>query len=221
MSNSNYRVLLVDDHRMLLDGLELLLAGYPEYEVVGEALSGEKALALLTILNPDIVVIDLALPGISGLEVIQDIRKQAYTCKIIVLTMHNDKDMISEILKAGADGFVPKSAAHTHLLEAFHTIVTGGRYLHPGSAFSMFEEFSNSYEKKLRLKDLSERELEVLTLTALGYSRSDISGNLNISPKTVDTYRQRSMEKLNLNSRAELVQFALLVGIMQNEDQRL
>lgn len=221
MPSNSYRILLVDDHQMLRDGLRLLIGGYEEFEVVGEAQSGETALLLIEKLLPDVVVVDLGLPGMSGLEVIQQIRNKPYDCKIIVLTMHGEHEMIAEAFKVGSNGFIPKSAAHTHLLEAIHAVLRGERYLHPDSAVEMMEKVTNRFEKTLLLKDLSEREVEVFTLTALGYTRSEISEQLTISPKTVDTYRQRALEKLNLKTRAELVQFALQAGIMQNEDQRI
>ena len=218
MPSNLIRILLVDDHQMLREGLRILINGEEEMAVVGEAASGEEALALMYDLNPDVVIMDLGLPGIGGLAAIKAIRDSSHECKIVVLTMHGEKAMISQSFKAGANGFVPKSTAHTHLLEAIRTVYAGERYLDPDAAVSMVEEVTDRFEKAMLLRDLSEREAEVFTLTAMGYTRTEISEQLAISPKTVDTYRLRSMDKLGLENRADMVRFALQAGIMTNDE---
>lgn len=216
MPNDMIRILLVDDHQMLRDGLKILIDGEPEMVIIGEAQTGEEALGIIEQLSPDVVVMDLGLPGIGGLATIKSIRKKCIACKIVVLTMHGEQEMITQSFKAGADGFVPKSTAHTHLLDAIRTVTSGERYLDPDAAIDMVEEVTIRFEKAMMLRELSERELEVFTLTSLGYTRTEISEQLAISPKTVDTYRLRSMEKLELETRADLVRFALEAGIMTN-----
>lgn len=213
------RVILVDDHQMLRDGLKILIESEPDIKVVGEASTGEQAMSLVKTLEPDIVVMDLGMPGIGGLEAIKAIKRQSPMSKVVVLTMHGEQEMISESFKAGADGFVPKSTAHTNLLNALRAILRGERYLHPDAAVGFMDDVTQRFEKTMMLKDLSDREVEVFTLTALGYTRTQISSQLSISPKTVDTYRLRAMEKLNLNSRVEMVQFARQAGIL-NQDEK-
>ena len=183
MSNNIIRVVLVDDHQMLRDGLKILINGEPDIEVVGEAKTGEEALKMVEIFNPDVTIMDLGMPGMGGLEAIRLLKNQARTRKIVVLTMHGEHEMISQSFKMGSDGFVPKSSAHSHLLEAIRTVQRGERYLHPDAAVDLMEDMTRRFEKTMMLKDLSEREVEVFTLSALGYTRTDISEQLSISPK--------------------------------------
>lgn len=217
MSEDKIRVVLVDDHQMLRDGLKLLIDGEADMITVGEAQTGEESIAVVIELQPDVVVMDLGMPGRGGLEAIRELRGRSSSQKIVILTMHGEQEMITESFKAGCDGFVPKSTAHTHLLEAIRSVINGERYLHPDVAVGMMEGMTERHEKAMMLKDLSEREVEVFTLTALGYTRTKISEQLAISPKTVDTYRLRAMEKLELDNRAKLVRFALQAGILSDE----
>lgn len=218
MTDEIIQIVLVDDHQMLRDGLKILLDGESDLEVVGEASNGEEVLRLLKSKSPDIVVMDLGMPGIGGLEAIRAIKRQAYTSKVIVLSMHGEQEMITESFNAGADGFVPKSTAHTNLLDAIRKVLDGERYLHPDAAVNLMDNVTQRFEKNMMLKDLSEREVEVFTLSALGYTRSEISDQLSISPKTVDTYRFRAMEKLNLENRVEMIRFAIQAGLMKDDE---
>jgi DNA-binding NarL/FixJ family response regulator len=138
--------MLVDDHQMLREGLRILINGEDEMAVIGEAASGEEALTLMFDLNPDVVIMDLGLPGIGGLAAIKSIRDSSLECKIVVLTMNNNKTMISQSFKAGANGFVPKSTAHIYLLEAIRTVIEGERYLDPDAAADMAEEVADQFE---------------------------------------------------------------------------
>lgn len=218
MYKKTIRVILVDDHQILRDGLKILIDGESDLEVIGEAKNGEEAIILVDTLHPDVVIMDLGMPGMGGLDAIRLVKKTSSKSKVVVLTMHGEKEMISQSFKAGSDGFVPKSIAHSHLLEAIRTVVKGERYLNPDSAVNLMEEVSQRFEKTLMLKDLSEREVEVFTLVALGYSRIVISDQLSISPKTVDTYRMRAMEKLKLENRAAMIRFAIQAGMMIDEN---
>ncbi|MBT3670623.1 MAG: response regulator transcription factor [Bacteroidetes bacterium] len=218
MSKELIRVMLVDDHQILRDGLKILIDGEADLDVIGEANNGEEALSLVNNLKPDVIIIDLGMPGMGGLEAIRLIKKTSSKSKVVVLTMHGEKEMISQSFKAGSDGFVPKSIAHSSLLEAIRAVMKGERYLNPDSAVNLMEDVSQRFEKTLMLKDLSEREVEVFTLVALGYSRTVISKQLSISPKTVDTYRVRAMEKLGLENRAAMIRFAIQAGMMVDEE---
>jgi two-component system response regulator NreC len=216
MTDNTTNVLLVDDHQMLKDGLRLLINGEPDMTVTAEASTGKEALKMIRNTPLDVVILDLGLEGMSGLEVIKILREMGNDIKIIVLSMHGDQDMITQVFKVGGDGFVPKSTAHDHLLMAIRTVLSGDTYMHPSSAADTIQYMRTHYRTSLKLGELSDRELEVVTLTVLGYTRSEISKQLNIKPKTVDTYRARAMEKLQLDSRAELVQFAIKAGLLND-----
>lgn len=211
------KVYLVDDHQMLKDGLGVLLDGEQDLMVVGQASSGEEALKEIQELEVDVIIMDIGLEGMSGLEAIKLIRKLGLSTKIIVLSMHSDQEIISQVFKVGSNGFVPKSTAHDHLLTAIRNVSKGEKYLHPGAAAEAIQQMSKQHTASLQLGELSDRELEVFTLTAMGYTRTEISEQLNIKPKTVDTYRSRAMQKLELNSRAELVEFAVSTGILSHD----
>lgn len=208
--------MLVDDHQMLRDGLRLLIESEGDLRIVAEATSGEETLEALAGLevDVDVVVMDLGLPGMGGLKAIEEIRRRDIDCRVVVLTMHNDRAIISRAIKAGIDGFVPKSAAHTNLLEAIRAVHHGEEYLHPQSMTAIFPELGKIQTPNFRFKQLSQRESEVLKLIAMGHTSREIGEQLSLSPKTVDTYRLRSMKKLELNSRAEIVQFALETGLL-------
>lgn len=209
-------IMLVDDHQMLRDGLRILIESEQGLHIVAEATSGEEALEILAAQaqDVDVAVMDLGLPDMGGLEVIEEIREQGLDCRVVVLTMHNDRAIISRAIKVGIDGFVPKSAAHTNLLEAIRAVDGGAQYLHPQSMAAIFPELAQSPARVSPLDRLSERESEVLKLIAMGHTSREIGELLSLSPKTVDTYRLRSMKKLDLNNRVELIQFALETGLL-------
>jgi two-component system response regulator NreC len=209
-------IMLVDDHQMLRDGLRLLIETENDMRIVAEAASGEETLDMLSmdLGGVDVVVLDLGLPGMGGLDTIVEMRRRDLACRVVVLTMHNDRAIISRAIKAGVDGFVPKSAAHSHLLQAIRAVYQGQQYLHPQSISAVFPMLGRTESKNLRLQQLSDRECEVLQLIAKGHTSREIGEMLTLSPKTVDTYRLRCMKKLALTSRAELVQFALEIGLL-------
>lgn len=214
MSAPVISVFLVDDHQVLRDGLRVLINGEKDMTVVGEASKGKTALQRLKDKPCDIVVLDLGLPDIGGIEVIKRIRKLGLPCKIIVLSMHSDSELISMIYKKGGDGFVPKSTACEYLLDAIQAVHSGKKYIHPEAGVEIISSATKEYKAKIMLNELSERELEVFTLSVLGYTRSEISEKLNISSATVDTYRVRANRKLGLDTRSEMIEFAIQAGIM-------
>lgn len=214
MPETTISILLVDDHKVLRDGLRALLESEPDIQVAGNAGTGAEAVALARSLQPDIIVMDLGLPDMSGLEAIRLIRQENTRSKIVVLSMHSSSDFVRPAVEAGCDGYIPKSSTHTSLLQAIRVVLTGERYLHPKAATSLMETFTDKSPEPAQFDALSEREQEVLQLTALGYTSREIGEKLFISPKTVDTYRQRAMEKLALEHRSDLIKFALHAGIL-------
>jgi DNA-binding NarL/FixJ family response regulator len=208
---SRIRVLLADDHAVLRAGLRALLAGEPDLEVVGEAENGEEAVRQTDLLRPDVVVLDLAMPRLPGLEVIRQIRARGIPTKVLVLTMHDEEQYLLQVLRAGGQGYVLKAAADTALMEAIRTVHRGQAYLYPSATTLLLEDYRDrlAEEGSDGFETLSDREREVLGLTAAGYTNQEIADKLILSVKTVDTYRSRVMEKLNLHHRSELVKLAL------------
>ncbi|MBT7071136.1 MAG: response regulator transcription factor [Anaerolineae bacterium] len=219
MTEPQIRVLLVDDHQVLREGLRLLLEGEEDMVVVSEAGTGKDAIRLASELHPDVIVMDLGLPDGNGINAIREIRSQERSVRIVVLSMYSDRELVMKALEAGSDGYVPKSSAHSDLLQAIRAVHIGQRYLHPIAATAVVDEMLEKQEGNQLLEILSEREREVLRLTAMGFTSRDIGDRLALSPKTVDTYRQRAMNKLELESRAELIRFALRAGLMEATDK--
>ncbi|MCB9422466.1 MAG: response regulator transcription factor [Ardenticatenaceae bacterium] len=211
-------ILLVDDHKVLRDGLRALLESEPDLTVVAEAGNGRDAVHMARDLQPDIIVMDLGLPDISGLETIRLIRAENVKSRIVVLSMYIRREFVMPAIEAGCDGYVPKSSTHTSLLEAIRVVLTGERYLHPKAATALVESVTAKETETELFQQLSEREQDVLRLTALGYTSREIGERLIISSKTVETYRQRAMEKLHLEHRSDLVKFALRAGILDDFD---
>lgn len=216
MNKESFRILLVDDHQVLRDGLRALLEGEPGLTVVGEAGTAEQGLTLLAERKPDLLVVDLGLPDRSGLEVIAAARTDYPALKIVVLSMHISREFVAKAIEAGCDGYVPKSSAHTSLLEAIRAVRGGDRYLHPKAATALVESLAKANSEAEQLAALSEREVDVLRMTAMGFSGREIGAELFISAKTVDTYRQRAMDKLGLHHKADMVRFALQAGLLDD-----
>jgi DNA-binding NarL/FixJ family response regulator len=217
MPDELIRILLVDDHAVLRAGLRALLEAELDLEVVGEAGTGEDALPMVERLAPDVVVMDLSMPGMGGLEATRLITGTDQGTRVLVLTMHGEEEHLLPVLEAGGSGYVSKRSADEELIEAIRTVARGDVFLYPDAAKLLLQGFRG---KTVRGEDdplskLSERELEVLGHTAEGFSSAEIGKKLFISPKTVDTYRSRIMEKLGLHHRSELVRFALQQGLLK------
>lgn len=214
------RILLVDDHALLRAGLRALLATEPDIVVVGEAGTGEQAITLAAELRPDIVLMDLSMPGMGGLEATRQIAALGLEIRVLILTVHAEEEYLMPVLEAGGSGYVMKHSADSELLGAIRTVAAGNVFLYPTGTSLLAQGYraprkpggEEAESDPLRL--LSERETEVLRLTVEGYTSAEIGERLKISPKTVDTYRQRFMEKLDLHHRSELVRFALQRGIL-------
>jgi two-component system response regulator NreC len=216
MNDTLLRVMLVDDHQVLRDGLRVLLEGEDDITVVGEASTGQAAISSAQKLMPQIVVVDIGLPDMSGLDLIPMICSELPDTRIVVLSMHTSREHVMKAMDVGCHGYVPKSSAHTSLLEAIRVVMTGERYLHPKAASALVESIQQKRTKEDILEILSDRELNVVKLTAMGFTSREIGLQLHISPKTVDTYRQRAMEKLEFENRPDLIRFALQTGLLDD-----
>lgn len=212
------RVLLADDHAVLRAGLKLLLNGRSDMQVVGEAADGAEVLTLAGNLKPDVILLDLTMPRLGGLEVLPLLRQIVPQTHLLILTMHDDNGYLRQALKGGAAGYVLKKAADVELISAIQAVMRGEVYVHPAMTKTLLEDVLPlpSTTPAEGWISLSEREQDVLRLVALGHTSREIADKLDLSVKTVETYRARGMEKLGLNSRAALVRFALAHGVMED-----
>ncbi len=209
-------VLLVDDHAMFRAGIKALLEAEGRVEVIGEASSGDEAVDLVRQLKPDVVVMDLSMPDSNGLEATRRIAALGLDTNVLVLTVHAEEEYLVPVVDAGASGYLTKTSADTDLLEAIRVVARGQVFLPPTATTLLLKRYKAAEsDDSAGLHDLSTREQEVLALTAEGFSSREIGKKLFISPKTVDTYRSRIMDKLGLSHRSELVRFALRVGLLK------
>ena len=216
------RILLADDHAILRLGLKTLLGAEPDMVVVGEAEDGRAATEKAQQLKPDVVVMDIAMPNLNGLEATREIKKLGLECQIVILTVHAQERYLFPVLQAGASGYVLKSAADTELVQAIRTIACGQVFLYPTATKLLLEDYMkriHAGEERERYDGLTDRERAVVRLVAEGYTSQEIAEKLVISAKTVETYRARVMEKLNLQHRSELVKYALRVGLITPFDE--
>ncbi len=216
------RILIADDHVVLRSGLKRLLNEQPDIEVIGEANDGNEAITRTEELIPDVLLLDITMPNLGGIDVIRIVKARMPKVAILVLTMHEDEGYFIEALKAGASGYIPKKAADTELIAAIRAVNRGEAYIYPSLAKAMVKRMINgdNYNKEELVDSferLSQREQDVLKLVAQGYTNRQIADKLYLSVKTVETYKARVMEKLNLGSRAELVRFALQRGLLYQE----
>lgn len=210
------KVLLVDDHGMFRAGMRALLERERDLEVVGEASRGEEGVDLVRSAKPDVVIMDLSMPGSDGLEATRRITALGFKTKVLVLTAHAEEEYLVPVVEAGASGYLTKTSADLDLVAAIRVVARGEVFLPPKATRLLLQHYKSAPgEAGPGAQDLSAREQEVLALTAEGFSSREIGERLFISPKTVDTYRARIMEKLGLNHRSELVRFALRTGLLK------
>ncbi len=225
------RILVTDDHAVLRAGLSALLNAEPDCTVVGEAADGHECLRVAQATQPDVILLDINMPHLNGLEALPQLRQVAPKSRILVLTMHDDVTYLRQVLRAGGAGYVLKQAADVELLSAIRTVYNGGTFLHPNHAQALLDDPAAGDDKasgqqprdgkangNSALASLSERELETLKLVALGYSNKEIAEQLYLSVKTVETYKARIMEKLELTTRAALVRFALQHKLLDEQE---
>ena len=209
------KVLIVDDHAILREGIRALLSLYSDIEVVGEASDGLEAINKTHQLSPDIVLMDIAMPGLGGLEATLEIHKQFPSSRVVILTQHDDTEYIFPILKAGAAGYVLKKAVGTELVAAIRAVHQGGSFLYPSVATAVIEGYIQKGEEVEPSYDrLSDREKQVLRLIAEGHSNREIAEMLSVSVKTVIAHRANLMEKLDIHNRTDLVKYAIRKGLI-------
>jgi two-component system invasion response regulator UvrY len=208
-------VLLADDHRIVRAGLRRLIDECEDMQVVAEATDGQEAIQAIRELRPDVAVIDLSMPRIDGLEVINRLHPEFPELPIIVLTMHAENQYVVRAIESGARGYITKQSAPEHLVEAIRKVVAGAHYLTSDAAEALALRVARGKKDSTLLDDLSTRELQVLRRLALGHTNREIASAYNISIKTVDTYRFRLLKKLNLRNNAELSRFAIQNGLIE------
>jgi DNA-binding NarL/FixJ family response regulator len=208
------RLVIVDDHAVVRSGLRLLLEGDDGIECVGEAGSAEQAVRLARQEQPDVVLLDIVMPGKSGIEAMPDILGAAPDAKVLVLSMQDDPSYVREAFAAGAAGYVLKEAAEAEVVQAVHEVAAGGRYVHPalGARLVMADQQARA---RAEADPLSDREREVLRLLALGHTNQEIARMLYISVRTAETHRAHIMRKLRLTTRAELVRYAIANDLLE------
>ena len=197
------RVLLADDHQIVRDGLRRILAGQADLEVAGEAADGDAALALVRAHDYDVAVLDLSMPGLSGLDLVKRLKLEKPKLRLLVLSMHGEQQYAARALKAGASGYLTKDSASAQLIGALRKIAAGGVHVSDAAAASLVAGAGKPHET------LSDREFEVLRLLVEGHSPTEIGARLHLSVKTVSTHKTRVLEKLGLGGTAELVRYAL------------
>ena len=208
------RILLADDHNVIREGLKALINSQKDMEVVGEAADGKAACEQAIELAPDVVVMDVSMPVLNGAMATARMKQARPNLRVVALTVHEDRTYLRQLLEAGASGYVLKRAVADEILRAIRTVAAGGTYLDPGVAAKVVGGFVQAAHAlgESRGTELSDREEDVLRSIARGHSNKDIAARLDISVKTVDTYKTRSMEKLGLGSRVEIVRYAVLHG---------
>lgn len=224
------RVVLIDDHQIVRAGLKAVLANAKDITIVGEGSTGKDALALAERLDPHVLVMDLSMPEMDGLSATRELHKlnakrlhtagEPETRRVLVLTMHTEDEHLIALLEAGAGGYLLKSVADRELVDAVRTVAAGDIYVQPTAARALARGLAKregTGEERTRFEKLTEREQVVLKMVAEGHTAPEIGEKLTISPKTVDTYKQRIGEKLGLTHRTDYVKYALRLGLLKNE----
>jgi two-component system response regulator NreC len=212
------RIVLVEDHTILREGLRALLSADPDFEIIGEAADGREAVRLVEKQVPDLILMDLSMPRMTGMDAIREIKKRYPATKIIALTVHKTEEYLGTTLQAGADGYVLKDATHSELMMAIQSVLNGKTYLSPGVSEKVVEGYLEGKEGRMpnsTLGLLSQREREVLKLIAEGYKNKEIAADLYISLKTVEKHRANLMKKLDLHNAAALTAYAIEQGLVE------
>ncbi len=217
MTNDLIRVILADDHVVVRAGLRAVLAAAKDIEIIGEARNGREAVTMAERFQPDVVVMDLDMPDTDGVTATKEIVAKGLAARVLVLTMHAEEDYLVPLLEAGAAGYLVKSAADRELVDAVRAVAHGDTYVRPTAARVLAKNLTKkdpAADERARFEKLTQREQDVLKYVAQGYSAPEIGEKLFISPKTVDTYKQRIQEKLGLAHRSDYVQVALRLGLL-------
>jgi DNA-binding NarL/FixJ family response regulator len=212
------RILMVDDHPIVLAGLKALVGADPDFAIVGEARDGRTALRLARQLVPDVVVMDISLPEMNGIELAAALRAERPECRILVLTVHEERAYLRQLVELGVGGYLLKRSAADELSRAIHAVAAGGMYLDPAIAGKVVGRLARgSGHQAGQQAELSDRETDVLRLVAGGHSNKAIATRLSISVKTVETYKARAMEKLGFRSRVDVVRYAADQGWLREQ----
>jgi two-component system, NarL family, response regulator NreC len=215
---SRLRLLLADDHTVVRQGLRKVLEDRPEWEVVAEAGDGREAVRLAETHKPDVAIVDVAMPLLNGIETTRQISRKSPSTRVLVLSMHADEAYVTQILRAGATGYLLKDSADVDLIQAVAAVAKGTSFFSPAIARVMLDDYVQKLAEKGvtdRYESLSEREREIFQLIAEGKANKEIAALLSISPSTVETHRARIMEKLDLHSAAEIVLYAVRRGVIR------
>jgi two-component system response regulator NreC len=215
--DKSVKIVLADDHTLLREGLRALLSAYPKFEIVGEAADGRAAVRQVEKLSPDLVMMDLSMPRMTGMDAIREIKKRYPETKVIALTVHKTEEYLRTTLQAGADAYVLKDATHDELLMAVKNVLAGKPFLSPGVSEKVIEGYLEGHDGRLpgsTLGLLSPREREVLKLIAEGYKNKEIAADLCISLKTTEKHRSNLMKKLDLHNAAALTAYAIEQGLV-------
>jgi len=208
------KILVVDDHAMMRDGIRALVSLYDDIEILGEASEGKEAIEKVQELAPDVVLMDIAMPGMDGLEATRRIRKKNPAVKVIIITQHDNREYILSCIKAGAAGFVPKRALGSELLAAIRAVSKGDSFLYPSAASALIKDYLQQAKGEDPYDHLTDREREILKLIAEGRTSREIAEVLFISLKTVQGHRTKIMEKLDIHKQSELIKYALRKGLV-------
>ena len=208
------KVLIVDDHAVLRDGLRAMLGVYDEIEIVGEASEGREAIQKVQESAPDVILMDLVMPGMDGLEATRRILKKMPKAKVLFLTQYETKEYLLSAIKAGAAGYIPKRALSSELLTAIHTVHKGDSFLYPSAAATLIEGYRQRTEETEPYDQLTTREREILKLIAEGNTSRKVADMLNISYRTVNGHRTKIMNKLNIHKSTELIKYAMRKGLL-------
>ncbi len=212
--STRVKVFLVDDHRILRDGLRVLLETQGDCDVIGEAENGREAVEGILRLQPDLVLMDITMPDLNGIDAAQRIAEQLPDVRIIILSVHSDSEHIYRAFQAGAQGYLLKESAGSEVIKAVEQVMAGNQYLSAKIADSTLRDYAQMHRKRSPLEMLSAREREVLLHTVNGETAAQVAEFLQLSPKTVETYRSRIMTKLEVSDITELVRFAIKHGII-------
>lgn len=214
---SKIRVLVADDHAIVREGVQMLLEAHPDIEVIGEAVDGQEALDKAAQLRPDVVIMDIGMPGMDGLQATRRIKELSPDVHVLALTMHESNDYFFHVLSAGASGYVLKGATSADLISAVRAVHRGDVFLHPSVTKRLVTDYLRRVsdgEERASYDGLTNREREVLTLVAEGYTNQQIAERLVLSTSTVQTHRANIMRKLNLQNRTELIKYAIRQGLI-------
>lgn len=213
-TGNSIRILIAEDHQTVREGIKLLVNTQPDMEIVGEADDGHRAIELAGELDPDVIVMDISMPGLNGLKATKILRSKSPDLRIVTLTRHTDDGYLRQLISAGANGYVLKQSAPTELLKAIRVVAGGDSFIDPSLTERLMDSFSGRADtiREGVHGELTRREEEVIKLMALGYSNKEVAARLDLSVKTVESHRANAMRKLGMSSRIDIVQYAIVQG---------